>query len=90
MIAGFSSETTTFREAWEALLVCHDAGLINDEELLLLCDVNMSENPDILSWNYGSLILDSHIDNECLSEFCFERNDIDKLHEVLGFSDTVP
>ena len=43
----FVTTMATFREAREALLLAHDNGAIDDQELLFLFDVNTSKNLDL-------------------------------------------
>ena len=69
----------TFKETWDALFVCHNAELIDDEELLLLYHINTTKTLNIPYWNSGNFDLDSLNDDVCFSEFRFQKNDIYKL-----------
>ena len=73
----------TFRETRDMLLLAHSEELINDEELLLLYDLNTSNNLDLPYWTYNEFDLDILTDDECRSEFRFMKNDIYFLAEVL-------
>ena len=50
---------------------------------LFLYDANKPKNPDIPYFAYDDFNLDSMIDDECKTEFRFDRNDIDNLIELL-------
>ena len=57
------------------LLLAHYEGLINDEEVMLLYDVNSSKNL-IPSWKYDRFSLDNMENDDCISEFRFEKEDL--------------
>ena len=57
------------------LLLAHYEGLINDEEVMLLYDVNSSKNL-ISSWKYDRFSLDNMENDDCISEFRFEKEDL--------------
>ena len=63
----------------DILLLSHFQGLINDEELLLLYDLNRSTNLDLPYEYYDSFELDLLKNDECLSEFRFRKQDIPLL-----------
>ena len=66
------------------LLIRHDElRVINDEELLLLYDLNMSNHLDLLYDSYPVFDFDDLEDDECLSEFRFHKNDLLFLTVVL-------
>ena len=71
------------------LLISHDDGVINDEELLLLYDLNRSDNLDLPYNSYPGFDFDDLEDDECLSEFRFYKNDLPLLAEVLGIPEVV-
>ena len=60
-----------FRETREALLFAHAEDIIDDEELILLFDINKSQNPDFPYWKYNKFDLDSLCDDECKASFRF-------------------
>ena len=66
-------------------MISYDDGVINDEELLLLYDLNTSNNLDLPYNSYPGF------DDECtcLSEFRFYKNDLPFLAEVLGIPEVV-
>lgn len=78
----------SFREVRDILLVAHSENLINDEELVLLYDLNTSNNIDLPSWSYNEFDLDMMSDDECRSEFRFLKNDIFHLAEILHIYQT--
>ena len=51
------------------LMFAHNAGIIDDEELLLLFDLNTSSNPDLPYINYPEFPLDHMSDDECKTEY---------------------
>ena len=81
-------EMSLFKEAREMLLLNHDMKVINDEELLLLLDDNISRNPEFNYENYQRFNLDEIQEPECKAEFRFNKNDIPVLAEVLGLPET--
>lgn len=77
------------KEVRNQLLLSHSDGLINDEELLLLYDINSSNNLDLPYDLYPHFNFDDLEDDECLSEFRFRKNDIPLLVDVLGIPNVV-
>ena len=73
----------SLKEVRNQLLISHNDGVINDEELLLLCDLNRSDNVDLPYNSYPGFAFDDLEDDECLSEFRFYKNDLPFLAEVL-------
>ena len=57
----------SLKEVRNQLLISHDEGVINDEELLFLYDLNRSDNLD----SYPGFDFDNLEDDECRSEFRF-------------------
>ena len=80
---------SSLKEVRNQLLISHDEGLINDEELLLLYDLNNSDNLDLPYDLYPSFNFDDLEDDECLSEFRFHKTDLPLLADVLGIPDVV-
>lgn len=83
------SAMNSFREVRDILLVAHSENLINDEELVLLYDLNTSNNIDLPYWSYDEFDLDMMSDDECRSEFRFLKNDIFHLAEILHIPNQV-
>ena len=79
----------SLKEVRNQLLISHDDGVINDEELLLLYDLNRSDNLDLPYNSYPGFDFDNLEDDECLSEFRFYKNDLPFLAEVLGIPEVV-
>ena len=79
----------SWKEVRNQLLISHDDGVINDEELLLLYDLNRSDNVDLPYNSYPGFDFDDLEDDECLSEFRFYKNDLPFLAEVLGIPEVV-
>ena len=81
-------EISTFKEAREKLWLKYDMKVINDEELLLLLDDNISRNPEFNYEKYQRFNLDEIQEPECKAEFRFKKNDIPVLAEVFGLPET--
>ena len=64
------------------LLLLHDETSRSDEDFLLLHDMNKS-NFTLPYQNYPKFDLDSLENNECVSEFQFEKKDVYILGETL-------
>ena len=71
------------------LMYAHNAGIIDNEELLLLFDLNTSNNPDLTYMNYPEFSLGHMSDNECKTELRFLSRDIDDLANVLEIPEEV-
>lgn len=80
---------SSLKETRNLLLLEHDEGLINDEELLLLYDLNMSDNLDLPYDLYPRFDFDELQNDECLSDFRFRKDDLPLLAEVLDIPDVV-
>ena len=78
----------SFKHARDALVLCHDNGVIGDEEFCLLYDANRSKNPEFPYEEYGKFDLEDMEDDECKAEFRFHKEDIPVLAEVLGLPET--
>ena len=85
VVAGISKQLSSryktplmmsLREVRNQLLISHDDGVINDEELLLLYDLNRSDNVDLPYNSYPGFDFDDLEDDECLSEFRFYKNEL--------------
>ena len=79
----------SLKEVQNQLLSSHDDGVINDEELLLLYYLNMSDNLDLPHNSYPGFDFNDLEDDECLSEFHFYKNNLPFLAEVLGIPEVV-
>ena len=77
------------REVREALFLAHLNNIIDDEEFVCLYDLNRSKNLDYPYWNYERFSLDELTDDECWSEFRFNRRDIYKLQEVFNIPEEI-
>ena len=67
-------------------MFAYQDGSIDDTEFALLYDLrhlNSSENLEFPYWKYGCFNLDSMTDDKCKAEFCFYKNNIYLLGEVL-------
>ena len=70
------------------VLISHSQGLITDEELLLLLDLNIARNPEFSHDVYDRFDLDEIDQAECKSEYRIEKRDIPFLVDVLGLPAT--
>ena len=78
-----------FREARRQLLFAYDDKIISDEEFLLSYDINTSKNLDYDYWNYAPFNLEGISEEECCSEFRFQKADIYRLKDALRIPDTI-
>ena len=78
----------SFKRARDALVLCHDNGIIDDEEFCLLYDANRSKNPEFPYEEYGEFDLEDMDDAECKAEFCFHKEDIPVQAEALDLPET--
>ena len=79
----------SLKEVRNQLLIGHDDGVINDGKLLLLYNLNRSDNVDLPYNSYPGFDFDDLEDDECFSEFRFYKNDLPFLTEVLGIPEEV-
>lgn len=70
-------------------LMSHIQGLITDEELLLLLDLNTAKNPEFSYDIYDRFDLDEIDEAECKAEFRIEKRDIRLLADALGMPATL-
>ena len=85
----YSLKMAPFRRNRISLLYAHAAGIIDDDEFVLLYDLNTSKNPDLPYWNYEPFELDSMEDEGCKTEFRFHKNDVYNLVETLDLPDQI-
>ena len=64
------------------ILLAHADHLIDDDECLLLYDLNRSKNLDLPYHSYEKFDLDSVCEDECKSEFRFDKRDRYRLSDV--------
>lgn len=69
-------------------LISHSHGLITDEELLLLLDINTARNPEFSYDIYDRFDLDEIDQAECKSEFRIEKRDIPLFNSRCSWSTT--
>ena len=73
----------SFREARLMLLDSYDNGLIDEEELVMLYDLNTPKNPVFPYGNYERFNLTDMDEAECKAELHFEKSDLPELAETL-------
>lgn len=73
----------TFCDVRIALLDSYMDGKI-DDEILVLCQVYQSKNPDFPYEDYGQFSLDEMDETECRSKLQFAKTDLPLLVNVLG------
>ena len=81
----------SLREIRDMLLFAYNDNLISEEEclLLLLYDLNKSNNLELPYWSYDQLDLDLLTDDESKSEFRFYKSDVCLLAEVMQIPDQI-
>ena len=80
---------TSFKETRDFILLCHDQGILNDEELLVLYQQYKSPSLDLPYSSYPPFNLDDMEDDECLAEFRVKKRDIPALAEALRIPDWI-
>ena len=63
--------------------------LINEQESAILCDPHKSTNPEFRNWNYERFDLDEKINDECMAEFRFYKEDIHELTDQMQLLDEI-
>ena len=79
-------KTPKLKTVRESLLIAHSKNIIDDKELLLLCDINHSTNLNLPYWGYESFDLDSWSEDEC-SEMRFVPVDTKNIVNILRLPD---
>ena len=68
----------------ELLLLAHYDNVIDDEKFLILHDMHIKQsNLELPFWKYDKFNLESMENDECISEFRFEKEDIPNLKFVM-------
>lgn len=80
---------TSLKEVRDQLLISHTDGVLDDDELLVLYDLNRSNNLDLPYDSYPDFSFDDLEDDECLSEFRFHKRDLPLLADVLRIPETI-
>lgn len=80
---------SSLKEVRDMALMSHIQGLITDEELLLLLDLNTAKNPEFSYDIYDRFDLDEIDEAECKAEFRIEKRDIRLLADALGMPATL-
>ena len=73
----------------DLLLLAHNDNVINDEEFLLLHEIERSKNLDLPYWKYPRFNLQEMENDECISEFRFEKDDILTLKGILQIPERI-
>ena len=79
----------SFRDVQNHLLLSHGSNFIEDEEVLILCDLFEPRNPNFPHEAYAKFDLDEMAKSESLSEFRFRKRDILSLAEVLDILESI-
>ena len=80
---------TSLKDVRDQILISHSEGVLNDDELVLLYDLNRSYNLDLPYDSYADFNFDVLEDDECLAEFRFQKRDLPLLADVLEIPETV-
>ena len=67
--------------------ICHDIGILNDEEFLLLYKEFGPKNPDFVHTDFQRFDPDVMNDTECFTEFRVRKRDLHLLCDVLQVPD---
>ena len=78
-------DMTNLKTVEDLILLAHADHLVDDDECLLLYDLNRSKNLDLSYHSYEKLDLNSLSEDECKSEFRFDKRDIYRLCDLLKF-----
>lgn len=78
----------SFNHARDALVLCNDNGVIDDEEFCLQYDANRSKNTESPYEKYGKFDLEDMDDAECKAEFRLHKEHIPELAELLSLPET--
>ena len=62
---------------------------MDEEEFLMFCDINRTNNLDLMYWKYENFDLDHLENDECVAEFWFLKDDIYDLPGVLQVPDEI-
>ena len=73
----------------DMILLAHADRLIDDDQCLLLYKLNRSKNLDLPYHNYEKFDLDSVSEDECKSEFKFDKRDIYRLCDVFEIPEVI-
>ena len=79
----------SLRETRNQLFLAHYENVISDEEFLLLFDVNRSTNPDLPYDLYDHFDFNVLENDECVTEFRFNKQDLPLLAEALQIPDQI-
>lgn len=78
-----------YKDVRNLLLITHDDGLIDDEELIVLYDLISSRDTDFPYDFYTAFDLDELDESESVAEFRFRRQNVRALSNVLQIPDTI-
>ena len=74
---------SSFKQVQSDLFLCYWENIISDEEYFTLSDLYCPENLDLPYNEYPSFDLESMLNDECKTEFCFEKSHLPLLVNVL-------
>ena len=77
------------QETQELILLAHQDNQIDDEEFILLYEDQEKRNLDLPYWKYEKFDLENMENDECVSEFRFEKDDIIELKNALLIPDRI-
>ena len=69
----------------EMFLLACDLRYIDEAEFAILYDLNKTKSPEIPYWQYDKFDLESMNDDECRTEFRFEKEHLYNLVDSLQF-----
>lgn len=83
------TKMSSFKATRDALLLALDAGIIDEEEFLVLYELNTSKNPNFGYEEFDKFNLNSMDSALCKADFRVEKNDLFMLKEVLDIPDKI-
>ena len=79
----FLPKMSSFKQVQSDLLLCYCENIISDEEYFILSDLYCPENLDLPYDEYPLFDLESMLNDECKTEFRFEKSHLPLLADVL-------
>lgn len=79
----FLLKMSSFKQVQDDLLICYCENIISDEEYFILSDLYRPNNLDLPYDEYPLFDLESMSNDECITEFRFEKSHLPLLADVL-------
>ena len=82
-------DMSNLKTVQDMILLVNADHLIDDDKCLLLYDLNLSKNHELSYHSYEKFDLDSLSEDECKSEFRFDKRDIYRLCDVFEIPEEI-